>query len=65
MTNEEYIKAIDLRRSRRTFKPVLPDKATLDVIESLTGIVNKVDGLEFRFIEDASFAFTFSGDGAP
>lgn len=59
MTNEEYIKAIDLRRSRRTFKPVLPDKATLDVIESLTGIVNKVDGLEFRFIEDASFAFTF------
>lgn len=59
MTNEEYIKAIDMRISRRSFKAQLPDKATLEVIKSLTGIVNKVDGLEFRFIEDASFAFTF------
>lgn len=62
MTNEEYIKAIDMRRSRRTYRAQLPDKATLDVIESLTNIVNKVDGLDFKFIEDASFAFTlFTG----
>lgn len=59
MTNEEYIKAIDMRRSRRTYRPHLPDSATMAVIKELTNIVNKMDGLEFKFIEDGSFAFKF------
>lgn len=59
MTNEEYIKAIDMRRSRRTYKARALDSATMQVISDLTDIVNKNSGLEFKFIEDAAFAFTF------
>lgn len=58
MTNEEYIKAIDMRRSRRTYRPYSLDSATLEVVGNLVDIVNKQEGLHFRLIEDGSDAFT-------
>jgi hypothetical protein len=57
MTNEEYIKAIDMRRSRRTYKPHSLDSDTMQVLRDLVDIVNKTAQLDFRFIEDASPAF--------
>lgn len=59
MTNEEYIKAIDMRRSRRTYRPYALDIDTMQVIRELVDIVNKTTGLDFRFIEDATPAFKF------
>ncbi len=62
MTNEEYIKAIDMRRSRRTYRPYALDGDTMQVIRDLVDIVNKKAELEFKFIEDATSAFTiFTG----
>ena len=63
MTNEEYVKAIEMRRSRRSYSPHPLDDATMQVIKQLVDIVNENNfGFEFRFIEDASFAFTlFTG----
>lgn len=62
MTNEEYIKAIDMRRSRRTYRPRALDDATKQVIKELVDIVNSKAELDFKFIEDAGFAFTlFTG----
>lgn len=62
MTNEEYIKAINMRQSRRTYKPYPLDSDTMQVIKDLVDIVNSKAGLELRFIEDASSAFTlFTG----
>ena len=62
MTNEEYIKAIDMRCSRRTFKAKPLDDATKEVIKNLVDIVNKKAGLEFIFMDDGKFAFTvFTG----
>ncbi len=62
MTNEEYVKAIEMRQSRRTYTAHPLDNATMQVIRELVDIVNKSSGLDFRFIEDASFAFTlFTG----
>lgn len=59
MTNEEYIKAIDMRRSRRTYRSVMLDKDTMGVIKKLVDVVNEKTDLEFHFIEDASPAFSF------
>lgn len=62
MTNEEYIKAINMRCSRRSYMNRLPDSDTREVIKQLTDIVNREEGLDFRFIDSASSAFTlFSG----
>ena len=59
MTNEEYVKAIEMRQSRRTYSSRPLDDATLQVIRDLVDIVNKNSGLDMRFIEDATPAFTF------
>lgn len=59
MTNEEYIKAIDMRCSRRTYSSVMLDKDTMGVIKELVSVVNEKMDLEFHFIEDASPAFSF------
>ena len=62
MTNEEYIKAIEMRRSRRTYRPIALDKATLEVIGELVNIANKKGKLNFRLIEDGTAPFTiFTG----
>lgn len=62
MTNEEYVKAIEMRHSRRTYTTRALDADTMQVIRDLVDIVNKNAGLDFRFIEDATFAFTvFTG----
>ena len=59
MTNEEYIKAINMRRSRRTYKNKLPDEETRAAVKEMMEHVNKTAGLNMIFIDDASFAFTF------
>ena len=62
MTNDEYIKAIEMRRSRRTYRSVGLDDSTKAVIKNLVDIVNKNAGLDFRFVDDGSSAFTiFTG----
>lgn len=58
MTNEEYIKAIDMRRSRRTYSARALDSASAGVIGEMVSVVNEKAGLNFKFIEDGSFAFT-------
>lgn len=62
MTNDEYIKAIEMRRSRRTYRSIGLDEGTKAVIKNLVDIVNKNAGLDFRFVDDGSPAFTiFTG----
>lgn len=62
MTNHEYIKAIELRTSRRSYKSAGLDKDTAGIIKDMVDYVNKKGKLNFVFIEDASFAFSiFSG----
>ncbi len=62
MTNEEYIKAIGMRRSRRSYRYRPLDNDTLSVISDLVDIVNKKANLDFRLIEDGSQFFTiFTG----
>lgn len=57
MTNEEYIKAIELRRSRRSYKskPLAPE--IMENIKAMVDAVNKSANLDFYFIEDATPAF--------
>lgn len=59
MTNEQYIEAINMRRSRRTYRPYALDDDTMQVICNLVDIINDKAGLDFRFIEDATPAFKF------
>lgn len=62
MTNEEYIQAIAVRTSRRTYKNSAMGSETTAVIKSLVDWVNENTGLHFVFIEDGTFAFTmFTG----
>lgn len=62
MTNEEYIKAIDLRASRRTYKTRALPKEILDVLRNMVDAVNETSGLEFQLVEDGTPAFKiFSG----
>ncbi len=62
MTNEEYIQAIAMRTSRRTYKHVAMSDDNKAVIKSLVDYVNEKAGLDFIFIDEASFAFTmFTG----
>lgn len=57
MTNEEYLKAIDLRCSRRTFKNSFLDDETKQVIRDMVDYVNKKANLNFAFFDDGRFAF--------
>lgn len=54
MTNEEYIKAIEMRVSRRAYAPRLVDDDTMTVIRQLVDIANQNEDIRFRFIEDAT-----------
>ena len=54
MTNEEYLKAIEMRVSRRAFAPRQMDGDTLSVLSQLTEAANKSGEVRFRFIEDAT-----------
>ncbi len=57
MTNEEYIKAIEKRRSRRSYKSKPLDANTMSVIREMVDTVNEKAGLDLMFIEDATPAF--------
>lgn len=57
MNNKEYIEAIELRRSRRTYATVPLDDATKAVINDMITAVNESANLAFEFIDDASPAF--------
>ena len=57
MTNEEYIKAIDIRCSRRTFRNIALDENSKNVIKDLVNHINEKVGLHFVFFDDARFAF--------
>ena len=62
MNNEEYIKAIEMRSSRRTYRNISLDNDTKEIIKGMVDYVNKKADLNFVFIDDASFAFTvFTG----
>ena len=62
MTNEEYMQAVDMRCSRRTYKTKALDEATVSVIKDMVDYVNEKANLNFVYIEDMSFAFNiFSG----
>lgn len=62
MTNEEYIKAIEIRTSRRTYRAVPLDETTVNIIKDMVEYVNNKAGLNFIFIKDAAFAFNvFTG----
>lgn len=57
MTNQEYIKAIDMRRSRRTYRNHSLDEDTKQVIKNLVDIVNEKAGTQMIFIDDPTPAF--------
>ena len=57
MTNEEYIKAIDMRTSRRTYKARALDKSILEVLKNMVDAVNEASGLEFQLVEDGTPAY--------
>ncbi len=62
MTTDEYIKAISMRTSRRTYKHTPMSDESKAVIKGLVDWVNETAGLDFIFIDEASFAFTvFTG----
>ena len=62
MNNEEYLKAIEMRSSRRSYKNIGLDKETCEIIKDMVDYVNNKANLNFVFVEDASFAFTiFTG----
>lgn len=62
MTNEEYIKAIEKRCSRRTYRTTALDETTVSIIKDMVEYVNNKAQLNFVFVEDASFAFNvFTG----
>lgn len=62
MTNEEYIKAIELRQSRRSYKQKPLDKEIVNVIKDMVQAVNGLGDFDMIFVEDAKPAFTlFTG----
>ncbi len=62
MTNEQYIKAIEMRRSRRTYMPHALDDTSMQAVKNMVDIVNKAAGVNFIFIEDGTAPFTlFTG----
>lgn len=62
MTNEEYIQAIEKRKSRRAYRNKPLDADTMSVIKEMVNAVNEKTGLHLIFIEDATPYFRiFSG----
>lgn len=57
MTNEQYIEAIEKRRSRRSYKARALSPEIMGVIKEMVDAVNEEAGLDFKFIEDATPAF--------
>lgn len=57
MTNEEYIKAIEMRRSRRSYSAHALDSDTLAVIKQMVDAVNESTELELHFLEDGTAPF--------
>ena len=54
MTNEEYIKAIDIRCSRRSYKSKGLSDDVKNVIKEMVEAVNQLSDAEFIFVDDAS-----------
>lgn len=62
MTNEQYIKAIEKRHSRRAYKNKPLDSDVLGIISQMVDAVNEEAGLDLILIEDATPYFQiFSG----
>lgn len=57
MTNEEYIKAIEMRRSRRAYQLRPLSNEIKSVITEMINAVNKNEDIDFKFIEDAAPTF--------
>lgn len=57
MTTQEYIKAIEMRRSRRAYKNRHLDEDTRNVIKEMVEAVNESNELDMIFIDDATPAF--------
>ncbi len=63
MTTDEYVKAISMRTSRRTYRRAAMSKELKAVIKQMADSVNaENDDITFTFIEDPTFAFSmFTG----
>lgn len=62
MTNSQYIEAINMRRSRRTYRAKALSDDVKNVIKEMVDAVNENEGLHFIFVDDARPAFTlFTG----
>lgn len=57
MTNEEYIKAIEMRRSRRAYKSRHLSEEIRAVIREMVEAVNETAVPDFAFVDDATPAF--------
>ncbi len=57
MTNEEYIKAIEMRRSRRAYQSRPLSEDIKSVIKEMIEAVNESADLDFIFVDDATPAF--------
>lgn len=57
MTNQEYIKAIEMRHSRRSYKSRPLSQEVMGVVKEMVDAVNEAANLDFIFIEDATPAF--------
>ena len=57
MTNQEYIKAIEIRRSRRAYKSKPLSDEIKSVIKEMAEAVNELSEAKFTFVDNASPAF--------
>lgn len=57
MTNSEYIKAIEIRRSRRAYKSKPLSDDVKSVIKEMAEAVNELSEAKFTFVDNASPAF--------
>lgn len=57
MTNQEYIAAMDMRRSRRAYQNRHLSEEYKSIIKDMVNAVNEQTGLDFVFIDDATPAF--------
>ena len=57
MTTQEYIKAIEMRHSRRAYKNKHLDEGIKSVIKEMVDAVNETSDLDLIFIDDATPAF--------
>ena len=57
MTNDEYIKAIELRRSRRAYRSRYLSDDIKNVIKEMVSAVNEISDAQFVFVDDGSPAF--------